>query len=130
MGEAVSDRALAKKVTRYVFIVEDLYKTGFSTPLLKCLGKEQSQYVMNELHNDICGMHYGHRTLAARVIRVGYYWPTVRQDCVEYVKKCRGCQENDLLIRQLLTNLQTISAPWPFTRWGMDILGPFPPTTG
>lgn len=38
---------------------EDLYKRGFSTPLLKCINKEQTEYIMNELHNDICGMHCG-----------------------------------------------------------------------
>jgi len=85
---------------------------------------------MNELHNDICGIHSGYKTLAARIVRAGYYWPTVRQDCAEYVKKCRSCQENEPLIRQPPTNLQTISAPWPFAKWGMDILGSFPPTTG
>jgi len=74
-------------------------------------------------------MHCGHKTLAARVIRAGYYRPTVRQDCAEYVKKYRSCQENGLLIRQLPTNLQTISAPWPFARWGVDILGPSPLAT-
>jgi len=83
---------------------------------------------MNELHNGICGIHFGHKTLATRVVRAGYYWLTVRQDCAEYVKKCKGCQENGPLIPP--TNLQTISAPWPFAKWGMDILGPFPPETG
>jgi len=72
-GEVVSDKALAKKAARYVFISEDLYKRGFATPLLKCLGKDQSEYVMNELHKGFCGMHNGHKTLATRVIRAGYY---------------------------------------------------------
>jgi len=68
-GEAVTDKVLAKKAVRYVLIADDLYKRGFTTPLLKCLGKEQSEYVMNELHNGICGMHSGHKTLAARIVR-------------------------------------------------------------
>jgi len=98
MGKTVSDKALAKKVARYLFIADDLYKRGFTTLFLKCLGKEQSKYVMNELHNGICGMHSGHRTLAARVVRAGYYWTTVRQDCAEYVKKCKSYQENGPLM--------------------------------
>jgi len=85
---------------------------------------------MNELHNGVYGMHYDHRTLAARVIWAEYYWPTIRQDCAEYVKRCRSCQENGPLIHQPPINLQAISAPWPFVKWGMDIVGPFPPTTG
>jgi len=67
-GGTITDKTLAKKAARYVFIANDLYKRGFATSLLKCLGKEQSEYVMNELHNGVCGMHCGHRTLAARVI--------------------------------------------------------------
>jgi len=75
-------------------------------------------------------MHSGHKTLAARIVRAGYYWPTVLQDCAEYVKKCKSCQENESLIRQPPTDLQIIRAPWPFAKWGMDNLGPFPPATG
>jgi len=37
---------------------------------------------------------------------------------------------NEPFIHQLLTDLQAISAPWPFDKWGMDIIRPFPPATG
>jgi len=57
-GENIQDKALSKKVARYVVIREDLYKRGFSTPLLKFVDEELIEYIMNELHNDICGMHY------------------------------------------------------------------------
>jgi len=75
-GEVIPDNALAKNVPRYVFIGGDLYKRGFTTPLLKCVGKELIDYMMNVLHNGVCGMHCDHRTLASRVIWAGYYWPT------------------------------------------------------
>jgi len=125
-GENIPDEALAKK---YVFIGEDLYKRGFTTHLMRCMDNGQVEHVMNELHNGVCGMHCGHRTLAAKVVRAGYYWLTVHQDYVEYVKKCKSCQENGPLIHQPPTNLQMISYLWPFVKWGMDIVGPFPPTT-
>jgi len=95
----MQDKALEKKAAWYVIIGEDLYKRGFSTPLLKCLNCEQVEYIMNELHNSMCGMHCGQRTLATRVIRAGYNLPTVRQDCLEYVNRCKGYQENGPLIR-------------------------------
>jgi len=80
-GEVIPNKIMAKKVVRYVLIGEGLFKRGFTTPLLKCVCKEQAEYVLNELHNGVCKMHCGHRTLAARVIRAGYYCPTARQDC-------------------------------------------------
>jgi len=85
---------------------------------------------MDELHNGVCGMHCGQRTLAARIIRAGYYWPTVWQDCSEYVKRCKGYQDNGLFNHQPLTELHNIRSPWPFAKWGMDIVGPFPPASG
>ena len=43
---------------------------------------------MNEMHRGICGMHSRARSLVTKVLRTGYYWPTMRKDCTEYVKKC------------------------------------------
>jgi len=93
----VQDKALAKRVTQYVIIVEDLCKRGFSTPLLTCLNGEQVRYVMNELHNGVCGMQCGQGTLTARVIRAGYYWSIVRQDYSEYVKSAKDVKRMVLL---------------------------------
>jgi len=84
---------------------------------------------MKELHNGVCGMHCGQKTLVARVIRAGFYWPTIRQNCAEYVKKCQNCQKNGPLIHQLSVSLQAIQFPWPFAKWGMDIVGLFPPVS-
>lgn len=66
---------------RFVIIGEDLYKRGFTTSLLKCLSEEEAAYVMNEVHNRVCRMHTGCRTMRARIVRAGYYWPTMEQDC-------------------------------------------------
>jgi len=58
---------------RYTMIGQDLYRRGYSTPLLKCLTKEQSKYVLQEIHDGACGNHSGARTMATKVIRAGYY---------------------------------------------------------
>jgi len=39
----MQEKTLAKKVARYVIIGEDLYNRGFSTPLLKCVNREQAE---------------------------------------------------------------------------------------
>jgi len=40
-----------------VMIGDDLYKRGYGQPLLKCVTKEQAQYIIKELHEGICGYH-------------------------------------------------------------------------
>ena len=48
----------------------------------------------------------------------------------EYVKKCDQCQRFAPNIHQSGGKLNPLSSPWPFTQWGLDILGPFPKVAG
>ena len=57
-----------------------LYKRGFSTSILKCVGKEDANYGLREVHEGICGNHIEARSLAAKTLRQGYYWPTILKD--------------------------------------------------
>lgn len=53
----------SKKIAWYILIEKDLYRRGFSTPLLKCLLGSEVKYILEELHNGICSLHSGKRTL-------------------------------------------------------------------
>lgn len=116
----------ARKVSRYVLVGEDLYRRGYSTPLLKCLPAFESDYVLNELHNGICGFHTGRRMLKAKAIRAGYFWPTMEEDAQKFVQKCQACQVHANGSNVPPERLHSIVSPWPFAQWGIDIVGPFP----
>ena len=103
-----------------------LYKRGFFTPFLKCIAGEDTKYVLREVHEGICGNHIGARTLAGKVLRQGYYWPTILKDVTDLVKKCRICQEHAKISRLPSEPLTSVTCPWPFQQWGLDILGPLP----
>ena len=103
-----------------------LYKRGFYTPFLKCIAGEDTEYVIREVHEGICENHIRARTLAGKVFRQGYYWPTMLKDATDLVKKCRICQEHAKISRLSAEPLTSITSPWPFQQWGLDILGPLP----
>lgn len=100
---------LAKKIkyrsSFFCLIDGDLYRRAFSSPLLKCLVPSEAAYVLQEVHKGICGDHMGAKALAHKVLRQGYYWPTIFQDAKEYMKKCVKCQLNSLIPRQPLEEL-------------------------
>ena len=52
-------RLLKLKVARYTLYDDQLYKKGFSTPLLKCVNLEQGNHILQEIHEGICGNHTG-----------------------------------------------------------------------
>ncbi|XP_019457605.1 PREDICTED: uncharacterized protein LOC109357992 [Lupinus angustifolius] len=114
----------------YTLVRGTLYRRGFTTPLLKCLGPEQTDYVLREVHEGSCEHHLGVASLAKKVLRVGYYWPTMEKDATDLTRKCTCCQLFADFHKAPPEELTTTQAPWPFCKWGMDILGPFPQTTG
>ena len=54
----------------------------------------------------------------------------MQKEILEYVKKCDQYQRFVPNIHQPKEVLNPLSSPWPFTQWGLDIVGPFPKTTG
>ena len=119
-------RKLRIRAARYVFMDEVLYKRGFSQPYLRCLAPDEANYVLREVHEGACGNHSGARSLIHKVVRAGYYWPTVQVDAKAYVKVCDKCQRFSNVPRQPSEYLTPMIAPWPFAQWGLDILGHFP----
>ncbi|XP_064941125.1 uncharacterized protein LOC135594645 [Musa acuminata AAA Group] len=61
-----------------------LYKRSFTYPLLRCLEPDEARTVLAETHEGICGEHIGGRTLAHKILRQGYYWPTMCRDAKAY----------------------------------------------
>ncbi|XP_025640864.1 uncharacterized protein [Arachis hypogaea] len=114
----------------YTMLGNTLYRRGHSQPLLKCISKEEAEEVMAETHEGVCGNHIGGRALAAKILRTGYYWPTIKRDCITKVKACDNCQKHATLSETPAEELHTIEVSWPFDRWGLDILGPFPKAPG
>ena len=73
-------RKLKVQAARFVLIKDVLYKRGFSRPYLRCLGPEEADYVMGEIHEGIYRKHSGSRSLVHKLIKAGYYWPTMQKD--------------------------------------------------
>ena len=109
-------RRLKVRASRFVLIKDTLYKRGFSRPYLRCLSHGKAEYVMREVHEGICGNHFGARSLEHKLIRAGYYWPTMLRDAQSYVKACDKCQRFSNLIRRPSEELSPITAPWPFAQ--------------
>jgi hypothetical protein len=68
-----------------------MYKASVLGPLLRCLSKAAGQEILSEVHVGIYGGHIGTRALAAKVLRQGFYWPTMINDESKLVSTCVAC---------------------------------------
>ena len=129
-GHLPKNREEAKKVkkraARFTILSDTLYKRGFSMPYLKCVDKEEAQYILAKIHQGIYGDHADPKSLVNKAIRTSYFWPTMQVDAVELVKKCDRCQRYGNVQQLLAERLTVISSPWPFAQWSNDIVGPLP----
>ncbi|GAU23955.1 hypothetical protein TSUD_183540 [Trifolium subterraneum] len=139
LPEEKEEKIKIKKIAaHYNMVGGELYKRGFSSPMLLCVGETESRRILNEIHNRSCGSHIGGRSLAGKVTRAGFCWPTLLSDANRHVRSCDQCQRHANLHHAPREPLQSVMSPWPFYMmspwpfymWGVDILGPFTTSQG
>ena len=126
-GEA---RRLRYKAARYVDYEGSLYRRGFNSPLLKCISGDECNYILREVHEGICGNHTGGSSLAQKILRQGYYWPTIKNDAYEFARACDKCQRHANYVNSPAAPLTSLTSPWPFAMWGIDLIGELPKAKG
>ena len=82
---------------------------------------------MREVHAGVCGPHMGGHILARKIMRTGYFWLTMETDCFQFVEKCPECQMHEDMIHVPSSELHALTSPWPFSVWGIDIIGKISP---
>jgi hypothetical protein len=92
-----SDKNLAEQFIRraksYVLVGDKLYRRGTSSGvLMKCVPREESKGILEEIHKGVCGNHASSRTLVSKAFRRAFYSPTALGDAEELVRRCQGCQ--------------------------------------
>ncbi|KAL0456893.1 UNVERIFIED_CONTAM: hypothetical protein Slati_1028500 [Sesamum latifolium] len=110
-------RNVKLRSARLVLTDGDLYKRGFLSPLLKCLNPDRAEYVLRVVHEGSCGNHSGARSLAKKVLRQGYYWPTMIKDASALVRKCSPCQKHANHLHNPTTFMKTMESPCPLDMW-------------
>ncbi|XP_015943830.1 uncharacterized protein LOC107468967 [Arachis duranensis] len=120
------EKRTKREAANYTVVTEQLYKRGLPQPLLKCVEPRDTEYILREIHEGCCGHHIGGKTLAQKVIRAGYFWPTVIRDSMQLVKNCDKCQKHANIHQAAPHQLSIISGERPFSTWGIDLVGPLP----
>ncbi|KAG8491246.1 hypothetical protein CXB51_014374 [Gossypium anomalum] len=120
-------RTLRRLACEYVLDGDILYKRRKDQVLLRCVDAVEARQILEEVHEGVCGTHANGFTVARQIMRFGYYWSTMKGDCISYAKKCHKCQIYGDKIHVPPSPLHVMTSPWPFSMWGMDAIGPISP---
>ena len=100
---------------KYIIVGSTLFRRGFNGELLRCLTDEEAYKVVREAHSGACGGHVNGPMLAKKILRQGYYWPTMEEDCVKFVRHYEKCQLHVDRMHAPASSLHLLSSPCPFS---------------
>ena len=76
------------------------------------------------MHKSLLGAHASGPLLARKIMRAGYYWLTMENDCIKHMRTCHHCQAYQDRKNAPPQPLHSLAVSWPFSAWGMDVTGP------
>jgi len=95
--------------------------------LLSCLIEEDAERPIREFHKGDCGGHHYWKTTVHKMLRDGFYWPSIFLDVYKEVSKCHECQIFDGKGKLQSLPLKPISVEAPLRQWGLDFIGEIHP---
>lgn len=57
------------------------------------------------------------RSFLSKILRTGYYWPTMRKNAMVYAQKCGACQRHKSILHPPPEPIHPTISPWPFMKW-------------
>ena len=81
---------------------------------------------MWEIHEGTFGNQAKGKSLEFKALRQGYYWLTMKADCMEYTRKCDKCHQFSPVLKAHPKELISMTNLWSFTIWGIDLIGRLP----
>ncbi|XP_058755152.1 uncharacterized protein LOC131628322 [Vicia villosa] len=107
-----------------------LYKKGIDGLVRRCVLEEEQRGVLKACHDSDYGGHFSGDRTAAKVLQSGLYWPTLFKDAHHVVRECDRCQRTGNISKRNQLPQNAMLEVELFDLWGIDFMGPFPPSFG
>ena len=120
-------RMLRRLASSFILDGDVLYKRNHDMTLLRCVDAKEAELILQEVHEGTFGTHMNGHSMARKILRARYFWMTMENDCCKLVRKCQKCQVYADNINVSPTTLNVLSTPWPFSMWGIDVIGAIEP---
>ena len=124
---AKDKKALRHLASRFVVCGDALYRRSPDGMLLLCLDRASTDRVMREVHTKVYSPHMGGHMLTRKIMRTDSFWLTMETHYCQFVQRCPECQMHGDLIHVPPSELHELTSPWPFSIWGIDIIGKISP---
>jgi hypothetical protein len=125
-------KRICLEYSRYIILGDFLFRKSVDGILLQCVNNEEAHKLLQETHGSSyfvtpVGGHFSTKTTAFKIIRKGYYWPSIFRDSYKFSRSCDKCQKFIGKERLYAMPLQPVLPDFPFPKWGLDFISPINP---
>src|SRR3954469_1559560 len=117
--DPIDARRISRRSKAFTIINGELYKCNILGVLQRCVTIGDGKTILQDIHE-------GSRSLVAKALRAGFYWPTAMNDAKDFVRRCNGCQRFADKPHAPGPELRPIPLAWPFSQWGLNMIGKLP----
>jgi hypothetical protein len=114
----------------YIILGDTLYRRGVDSVFRRCLTFDEAERALNDCHSGACGGHMSGYATAQKILRAGYFWPSLFKDCITAVQKCHACQAYNQKMRSHPDPLHPVVSVGLFAKWGIDFMTCHPHSAG
>ncbi|XP_057775095.1 uncharacterized protein LOC130994080 [Salvia miltiorrhiza] len=107
-----------------------LYRRCADGFIRRCVREHEWPKIIEECHSSPSGGHFAANRTAMKVNHSGFYWPSIFADCHAFVKSYDRCQRMGNITKRDEMPQNIIVEVELFDVWGIDFMGPFPPSCG
>jgi hypothetical protein len=115
-------RHVRYQARHYIILGDTLYRRGLDSVFWCCLTFEEAEKDLNDYHYGACGGHMSGYATAQKILRAGYFWPSLFTDYITAVQKCHACQTYNQKIRSHPAPFHPVVSIGPFAKWGIDFM--------
>ncbi|XP_071739012.1 uncharacterized protein [Rutidosis leptorrhynchoides] len=66
-------RLVRERAPMYIIQNDILYRKSYCGPIMWCVGPIKAEMIIDEVHNGFYALHSGYKTIAAKIMRMGYF---------------------------------------------------------
>ncbi|CAL1362371.1 unnamed protein product [Linum trigynum] len=107
-----------------------LFRIGADGVIRRCVMEHEMGDILSQCHEGPTGGHHGGNRTTRKMLQSGFYWPSLFKDADTFARQCDRCQRSGNISSrdEMPQHISVICEI--FYVWGIDFMGPFPPSFG
>ena len=111
----------------FAVVGHKLFRRGAYGLLRRCVSEVDIPSILEACHDSAYGGHFSGQLTSQKILRAGYFWPTLFKDSHDYAKRCVACQRYARKDLRMETPLHMSLPLVPFEKWEIDYVGEVQP---